>query len=94
VVHIPFELVLTLGPVFATVVVLTVLETFGVRVSRSVKQEETYFNRNASWPIPAPNRASGDRQLAARIGLARGARSWSAGDQGLRDHGVRARKAA
>jgi len=92
--NLPLELVLTFGPVFATVVVLTLLESFGVRVSRSVKQDEIYHNRNASWPLAAPDHASSSRRLAARINLARSAASRGALDRGLRDHGVRARRAA
>ena len=74
-VHIPLELVLTLGPVFATAVVLTLIDSTGIRVSGSAGRVRTYFNRSASWPLPALDHAANARRLAARIGLARMARS-------------------
>ena len=73
--NIPLELVLTLGPVFATAVVLTLIDSTGAHLSASASRAGTYFNRNASWPLPAPDHAASARRLAARIGLARGARS-------------------
>ena len=73
--NIPLELVLILGPVFVTAMVLTLIDSTGVHIAGSASRAGTYFNRNASWPLPVLDHAASARRLAARIGLARTMRS-------------------
>ncbi len=70
-VYIPLELVLTMGPVFVTAAVLTLIDSMGIRVPGSAARAGTYFNRSASWPLPALDHAANARRLAARISFAR-----------------------
>ena len=54
--HIPLEAILTLGPVFGTVVALYLIELTGVRVGKPAGRSEVYLNRNACWTFTASRR--------------------------------------